>query len=105
MTATHTPSALRRLERPGKALEAARHAVAIDPRNPSSRLERGLARWALGDAEGAHLDLGETVRLFDGTPAAEAALAELGKTPPAPAPDPSLPPVPRRCGYSGSGPV
>ena len=94
--------ALRRLDRAGDALEAAGQAVALDPANPSARLERGLARLALGDVEGARLDLAETVRGFDGTPAAEAAraaLAEIDKRPPAPKPPRTasgrpLPPIP-----------
>ncbi len=91
--------ALRHLERPREALRAARQAVGLDPRNPSARLEQGLAQLALGDAEGARLDLGETVRQFDGTPAAEAARTALAALAARPAPvprDPNLPPVPGR---------
>ena len=88
--------ALRRLGRAAEARRAAETAVALDPRNPSARLERGLAGLALGDREGARLELEETARRFDGTPAAQAArasLAALAKARPAPLP-PGAPPPP-----------
>ena len=92
--------ALRLLGRAAEARRAAEKAVALDLRNPSARLERGLAALALGDREGARLELEETARRFDGTPAAQAAraslaaLAKAGPAPLAPAAAKPLPPIP-----------
>ncbi|MDP6706962.1 MAG: tetratricopeptide repeat protein [Alphaproteobacteria bacterium] len=69
--------ALRRLGQPKAALAAAEAALELNPENAAAWLERGFARQALGDLDGAEADWGETTRRFNGTPAADVARAQL----------------------------
>ncbi len=70
-------SALRRLGQNDAAFQAIELAIDLDSKKPSAWFERGAIRRALGDKLGAEADWRETLRQFDGTPAADAALVEL----------------------------
>ena len=70
-------SALRHLGRLQAAMTAIQHALALNPGNPSARLEQGILRQQLGDPKGARADWLRTVKEHSGTPAADAAQIRL----------------------------
>ncbi|HJM90405.1 MAG: tetratricopeptide repeat protein [Alphaproteobacteria bacterium] len=70
-------SALRHLGRPDDAREAINQALALNPANPSARLERGILRLEAGDRDGARADWLYAAREHRGTPAGDAAQARL----------------------------
>ncbi|MBT4489351.1 MAG: tetratricopeptide repeat protein [Rhodospirillaceae bacterium] len=70
-------SALRQLNRPEEAMRAINRALAINPNNPSARLERGILRYSQGDLTGARADWLRAAQDHGGTPAGDAAQARL----------------------------
>lgn len=70
-------SAYRYVEAFDLAQEDARRALELDPDNPEGLLERGILRRLTGDAAGAREDWLKVVTLAEGTPAADAAQANL----------------------------
>ncbi|MDA1101758.1 MAG: tetratricopeptide repeat protein [Proteobacteria bacterium] len=70
-------TALRHLGRLDEAMAAIERAVALNPHNPSARLERGILRYQMGDPAGAQADWLQTAMEHGGTPAADAAQARL----------------------------
>jgi len=70
-------SALRHLGRLEQAMTAIQHALALNPGNPSARLERGILRSQMGDPAGARADWLNIVKQHGGTPAADAAQSHL----------------------------
>ncbi|MGF1609932.1 MAG: tetratricopeptide repeat protein [Kiloniellales bacterium] len=59
------------------ALEDVNHGLRLDPDNPEGLLERGILRRLAGDTAGAREDWLRVVTLAEGSPAAEAAQANL----------------------------
>ena len=70
-------AALRHLGRIDAAAGAIEEAMRLNRDNPSTWLERGLIRLDQGNPAGAKQDWQETIKRFDGTPAAEVAEARL----------------------------
>ena len=69
--------ALRHLGRAAEALAAAHRALALDPRDPSARLEKALALRDVGRAAEALSELEELAAKHEGSAAADSALAIL----------------------------
>jgi len=91
---TYRASAWRFLNDLAKARADADAALKLDPKNPYALLERGNIRRLTSDPDGARQDWTQVVALAGGTPAGDAAAANLKKlaaTPTAPA---SAPPPP-----------
>lgn len=72
-------SAYRLLEAPDLAGDDLDRALKLDPDNPDGLLERGILRRMAGDAAGARADWTRVVETAAGSPAAEAAQANLDK--------------------------
>lgn len=70
-------SAYRFVDAAELALEDVNRGLKLDPDNPEGLLERGILRRLAGDAAGAREDWLKVVTLAEGTPAAEAAQANL----------------------------
>jgi tetratricopeptide (TPR) repeat protein len=76
---TYRASAWRYLRDNKKALEDAEAALALEPQNPDALLERGIIRRLTDDPEGARIDWMQVMALAGGTPAGDAAKANLDK--------------------------
>ena len=76
---TYRASAWRYLRDNKKALEDAEAALALEPQNPEALLERGIIRRLTDDPEGARIDWMQVMALAGGTPAGDAAKANLDK--------------------------
>jgi len=72
-------SARRRLGDRERALEDAEMALIINPNNTGALLERGILRFLAGDTDGARADWRRLIEAAPGTPAADAARANLKK--------------------------
>ncbi len=87
-------AAYRRLEVYDLARELIDQSLAIEPGNPDALLERGILRHLAQDEAGARADWEQVIKLARGTPAGNAAQANLrliasgGATPPGKAPGP-----------------
>lgn len=68
----------RYLEAPALAMRDIQAAIQLDPRLPEAYLERGILKRLNGDSGGARRDWMKVLEVGEGTPAAEAARANLG---------------------------
>src|SRR5262245_31086910 len=91
---TYRASAWRFLNDLVRARADADAALNLDPKNPYALLERGNIRRLTSDQEGARQDWMQVVALAAGTPAGDAAAANLKKLATAPSAPESSPPPP-----------
>jgi tetratricopeptide (TPR) repeat protein len=91
---TYRASAWRFLNDLVKARADADAALTLDPKDPYALLERGNIRRLTSDLEGARQDWTQVVALAGGTPAGDAAAANLKKLDTAPTAPASSPPPP-----------
>jgi len=91
---TYRASAWRFLNDLAKARADADAALTLDPKNPYALLERGNIRRLTSDPDGARQDWTQVVALAGGTPAGDAAAANLKKLAAAPSAPAASPPPP-----------